>query len=153
MFSNLQHFTKWIGDKNHGAAIAMTHLKFMCDIYKSQMNRGKLFLHERPASASSWRERCALDTMMHGNVKTTLADQCMFGLKSKIHGIPMRKITRTLTNAPGLVRRLRGHHCDRCHAHQAIRGSEGGVKRSVWAQCYPPGLVEVLACSCISSDS
>ena len=31
------------------------HLKFMCRLYKAQIESGRYFLHDHPASAVSWR--------------------------------------------------------------------------------------------------
>ena len=56
----------------------------------------------------------------------------------------MRKRTRILTNMPALVRLLRDVQYDGAHPHQVIQGSEGGCKRSTWAQCYLVGLVNIL---------
>ena len=36
---------------------AMVHIDFVCRIYKSQIRRGKWFLHEHPRSARSWRTK------------------------------------------------------------------------------------------------
>ena len=78
-------------------------------------------------------------------VETVVFDQCMLGLKSKVSGLPMRKRTRIMSNSRELIKLLQGKCCDGSHVHQAIQGSEGGVKRSVWAQKYPPGLVQIIA--------
>ena len=32
----------------------LIHLKFVCKLYEQQLQAGLLFLHEHPASASSW---------------------------------------------------------------------------------------------------
>ena len=37
----------------------MVHLDFVCQPYRDQMDAGRYFLHEHPASASSWEERCS----------------------------------------------------------------------------------------------
>ena len=42
---------KWKALWEHG----LSHLLFMCEIYKIQADSGKFILHEHPASASSWK--------------------------------------------------------------------------------------------------
>ena len=43
---------KWNAMKEHG----VSHLKFVAELYLEQMNQGRYFLHEHPASASNWKE-------------------------------------------------------------------------------------------------
>jgi hypothetical protein len=40
------------------------------------------------------------------------------------------------------VRSFNSRLCDKMHEHVTVQGSEGGEKRSVWAQRYPPALCE-----------
>ena len=114
-----------------------------------QMARGLHFAFEHPAGATSWQQSCVQRVAERPGVLEVAFDQCMLGLKSKVQGTPMRKRTRILTNSPWLVHQLQGCQCDKTHVHQRIIGSEGGVSRSVWAQCYPPGLTDALARSCM----
>ena len=69
--------------------IAKQHLKFMCQIYEEQSIRGAWLLHEHPATASSWKERCILDVMKMPEVSTVVGDQCRFGLTTHIRGKEM----------------------------------------------------------------
>ena len=78
------------------------------------------------------------------DVKLITFDQCMFGLVSKETKTPMQKRTCILTNVPEIVSALDGKFCDGSHPHQRIEGSEGGCKRSVWAQHYPDQMVDTL---------
>ena len=73
-------------------------------------------------------------------------DQCQFGLVSP-GGIPMKKATCLLTNSAAVQKVFHGKHCHQSHTHQQIQGSEQGMKRSVWAQTYPPAMVDGLATS------
>ena len=73
-----------------------------------------------------------------------LFDQCAFGLCTKIDKVPMRKRTYLLTNCDKVIARFSNKLCSRDHKHRVIEGSEGGMKRSVWAQFYPPSMVEAL---------
>ena len=53
-----------------------THLEFVARVYRRQIKNGKLFLHEQPATALSWDEKCILELIAHGDVKVVQADQC-----------------------------------------------------------------------------
>ena len=120
-----------------------------------QVNAGRFFVLEHPARASSWQTAEMKHLKNQPFVYEVVFDQCMTGLRSKVHRMPMRKRTRLLTNSVNVVRNFQNLCCDKSHAHQTIQGSEGGVRRSVWAQCYPPPLVERLAQSAlqVSKDS
>ena len=55
------------------------HLAWMCKLYRRQVAAGRLFLHERPGSATSWQERCVLDVLAEPGVERITADQCQLG--------------------------------------------------------------------------
>mgnify|MGYP003333908855 CR=1 FL=1 len=128
-------------------AQGMVHLNHSMDCAKDQLSRNALFVFEHPARASSWRLPVVQQVLAHPDVVVVSFDQCMLGLKSKVHGMPMRKRTKIATNCRVTAARfaMRCCQCDRSHVHQTIQGSEGGVRRSVWAQMYPPGMVDLLA--------
>ena len=126
-------------------ATGMCFLEHSMELAENQVHSGRYFAFEHPASATSWSQPCVQRVAALPGVMEVTFDQCMLALKSKVAGIPMRKRTRILTNCPLLVELLKPYKCDKTHAHQIIQGQEGGEKRSVWAQCYPPGLVQVLA--------
>ena len=72
-------------------------------------------------------------------------DQCMVGRKSPIRKIPMRKRTRLMTNSKALVQCFSGLVCVKSHTHREIKGSEGGIKLSMYAQIYPMEMCERIA--------
>ena len=125
----------------------MVFLRHSMDCAMAQVRRGAFFLFEHPARASSWRTPEVQRVLGQPGVVVVSFDQCMLGLKSKVHGMPMRKRTKIATNALVLAERFSSPRCrcNRSHVHQTIQGSEGGVRRSVWAQMYPPGMVDLLA--------
>ena len=125
----------------------MVHLNHSMDCAMDQLSRNACFGFERPARASSWRQPEVQRVLSQPGVVVVSFDQCMLGLKSKVHGIPMRKRTKIATNSRALAARFAMPccRCDRSHVHQTIQGSEGGLRRSVWAQMYPPGMVDLLA--------
>ena len=116
---------------------------------QKQKDAGRVFVLEHPARASSWQTSEMKNLKNQPFVYEVVFDQCMTGLRSKVHKMPMRKRTRLLTNSISVVQNFQNLCCDRSHSHQTIQGSEGGVRRSVWAQCYPPPLVERLAQSAL----
>ena len=110
-----------------------------------QLGKGHFFAFEHPASATSWSQGCVQRVLAHADVQVVVFDQCMLGLVTKVHKTPTRKRTMIATNMPHLVALLRNFRCDRSHRHQRIESSEGGMKRSVWAQFYPEPLCQKLA--------
>lgn len=125
-------------------SMGMCFLEHSMRAARRQITERRYFAFEHPAGASSWPQQCVEDVAGLPGVEAVTFDQCMLGLTSKVHGIPMRKRTTILTNSPCLAAQLRGHFCDQSHDHQVIQGVEGGVQRSVWAQKYPLGLVSRL---------
>ena len=110
----------------------------------TQISQGKFFCFEHPAGASSWKLPEVLHVMHQPGVSCVIYDQCMVGLCSKVHGIPTRKRTRLLTNSPHVIQAFSGRLCDNTHEHCLIQGSEGGMRRSTWAQVYPRPMLDIL---------
>ena len=110
-----------------------------------QHDNHKVFVFEHPARASSWRTPEVMAIAALPGVHTIDFDQCMLGLVSHVHMLPHRKRTRLLTNSETVSKLFAPFQCDRGHVHQIIQGSEGGIRRSVWAQHYPALMVELLA--------
>jgi hypothetical protein len=113
-------------------------LGFALSVYVWQIRRQKYFLHEHPASASSWTlpEVMAVRTME--GVATVINDACVFGMKAVgPDGVErlVKKPTRWMSNAPALLRRLAAR-CSGCHAHTQLLGG-----RAAAAAVYPPELV------------
>ena len=101
------------------------------------MDGGKYFLHEHPAFATSWRQKCVLSfTARNADLYMVTSDLCQFGLTSG--GLPAKKPTRWLSNSPCLISRL-DRKCDGEHTHQHLMG---GRARS--AQEYPPALCRAI---------
>ena len=72
---------------------------------------------------------------------------CNFGATisaAEVHHSPVRKRTRLLTNSVRVVNAFRNHMCQNDHIHQILEGVEGGIKRNLYAQRYPPDLVDAL---------
>ena len=120
----------------------MLHFQHSMAAAVAQIQAGRHFAFEHPAGASSWGQQCVQDVKRDPSVMEIVFDQCMLGLCSKVHHIPMRKRTRIITNSRWMALQFSGLLCDGQHTHERIQGSEGGARRSTWAQCYPPLMVE-----------
>ena len=59
------------------------HLNFVCSLYRKQIPAGRIYLHEHPATALSWKEEViealASDPLAH----VVTADQCQHGLATR----------------------------------------------------------------------
>ena len=100
------------------------HLEFVARLYRRQLANGKYFLHEQPATALSWDEKCINDLILRSDVRLVTADQCQYGLTTPAGDgvqLPALKPTKFLTNASPLADMLR-KRCDRSHAHQQLVG-------------------------------
>ena len=88
---------------------ARMHLSFCAELYTMQAAAGRYFLHEHPASASSWCEEVIQKVLRLSGVGTIVCDQCQYnGDDGK--GNPLRKPTKWMSNAPLLLRAL-GKRC------------------------------------------
>ena len=123
----------------------MVFLQHAMHAAKVQLDTEHFFAFEHPAGASSWQQPCVQAIENHPDVAVVRFDQCMLGLTTKVWGKPTRKRTKVMTNMPHLVRLLGLYQCDRSHVHCRIEGTEGGMKRSVWAQRYPDAMCRVIA--------
>lgn len=125
----------------------MIYLTHAMEAARAQWRAGRFFMFEHPARASSWSTDVVKAMAAEPGVKVITIDLCCFGLCSKVTRTPMRKRTKIMTNSAILAQKLQGRLCPGTHEHQTIQGSEGGVRRSTWAQIYPAGFVEVIASS------
>ena len=51
---------------------------------------------------------------------------------------------KLMSNSKHVVESFRGSMCHQSHLLQLIQGSEGGIRLSVWRQCYPAPMVNLL---------
>ena len=76
-----------------------------------KLKGGRKFLHEHPAGASSWMLECVEAIRKLEGVTVTVADQCMYGLKTwstnrHVADTPAQKRTRFMTNNRAIANRL-----------------------------------------------
>ena len=125
MFSMLQTLSGWNPEKQRRWEQDVGHLYWALDRYEEQMKEGRLFLHEHPAGASSWRLGRVQKLRNTPGVYEVTADLCMFGLNARNAGGgvegPARKRTRFLTNSWWIAQEL-NRQCDGSHKHQHLVG-------------------------------
>ena len=119
----------------------MAHLTFAVDCALTQHLAGREFFLEHPAAVTSRQTRELHDL---GSCAGVVFDQCMTGSVSPCSRIPMSKRMKLMSNSKHFVEAFRGNMCDQSHLLQLIQGSEEGIRLSVWCQCYPAPMVNLL---------
>ena len=127
--------------------VARVHLEFCAKLYRIQHEVGRYFLHEHPASATSWHEE-TIKSLCHENVVVTVVfDQCRYGLVSRgPQGIGLAmKPTRFMTNsaciAQGMNRRCHNRMTHTMNQHKHVILTDGKAKE---AQKYPNELCRAI---------
>jgi hypothetical protein len=122
MFSQLQRMTRWTSEKQRRWREDRDHLKFMAEVYKKQVENGRWFLHEHPASASSWSLQEIQAVLNMEGVGMVTGDQCMYGLKTwGMNGkeASAKKSTGFMSNSKAILHEL-SKKCDGTHKHQRL---------------------------------
>ena len=121
-------------------AAAEAHLRFCCQLYKDQAERGDLFLHEHPVEEESWKLRVVQEMMALPDAVTVVADQCRFGLTEIDEEGPglAKKPTRFVTNSAAVARRL-DKRCMGGHRHVSR-----GRGRATSSRVHPQGLCDAV---------
>ena len=148
VFSSMQN----INQKHHGTpewqrryAEGFTLLQFSVEVYWDQISRGKFFLHEHPATASSWDLLIICELAEHPGVTIVTGDMCRWGMhlpeesgnQGTEQSVLVKKPTKWMTNCPALASIL-GVRCTGGHEHSKLEGS----KRTAQASRYPTALVQ-----------
>jgi hypothetical protein len=146
-FSRLQDLNRYLHGDNYRELHdelkrrAVKHLEFCFRFAKMQMRKGRYFLFEHPAGASSWNEPCVQQLLKLPGVEVTEADQCQFGLvipDPNGDNKPALKPTRFASNSWLLLEELT-RRCPRDHEHQPLMGG-----RAAAAAEYPPDLCHAI---------
>ncbi|CAK8995863.1 Retrovirus-related Pol polyprotein from transposon TNT 1-94 [Durusdinium trenchii] len=118
----------------------LTHLRVACKSYLKQMNEGRIFLHEHPKGASSWKEPEMQTLINDPRVIQVEGPMCRWGMKAtdqQGEGF-VRKETRYLTNSVAIAAALSGQ-CNGGHRHVHLVNG-----RARQAQKYPPRMVAAI---------
>ena len=122
---------------NARVAYARKHLELCIKLYRIQLDAGRYFLHEHPATATSWQEGVVKKLMTEEAVERVMGDQCRYGLSTKDGSVigPAKKPTGFMTNSVCIARRLmkKCPNTTRRQVHQHIRLENG---RAQAAQIY-----------------
>ena len=143
MFSRLQHLSGWNENKEEQWIEAREHIRFVVELYREQVKGGRVFLHEHPASATSWDLEEIKKLEKEEGVEVVTADQCIFGLLTwkggnKNRWVPVKKPTKFLTNSTAIAGEL-NVRCNKEHEHQSLVGG-----RAAAAARYPKGLCRAI---------
>ena len=118
----------------------LTHLRVACKSYLKQMNEGRIFLHEHPKGASSWKGPEMQTLINDPRVIQVEGPVCRWGMKAtdqQGEGF-VRKETRYLTNSVAIAAALSGQ-CNGGHRHVHLVNG-----RARQAQKYPPRMVAAI---------
>ena len=110
---------------------AMQHIRFCIKIYRHQDDNKIYYLHEHPATATSWRMPEMEELRASPNAIETVSHLCAFGLETTVDGIKLlaKKPTRFLTDSPLISRELT-RKCDKNHEHgHLVSGRAGPAAR------------------------
>ena len=112
---------------------ARRHLEFCTQLYEQQMQRGKLFLHEHPNTARSWREPCIQRICEMPFVQRITGDMCRQGMVGQDeHGVALvKKPTGYMTNSKCIAQELSLRCENRPGELQVWRRLDLNAKRAV----------------------
>ena len=113
-------------------------------IAKKQHAAKRLFAHEHPQKATSWKRQSVKDMEDEDHVMKVSFDQCCVNLRTPISKKPLQKRTTLLTNSEAIVELFQPLQCACTEEHATIGGSEGGIQLSKWCQVYTPEFVDKL---------
>jgi hypothetical protein len=115
-------------------------LGFAIEVYEHQMRYGRHFLHEHPASATSWLYPRMAKLRERKGVGEVVGHLCQYGLTTRAgtDRAPAMKPTRFLSSAAEVLKLL-GKKCTREHTHQRL--AQGRARD---AAIYPPELCKAM---------
>jgi hypothetical protein len=119
---------------------AETLMGFAIEVYEHQLRHGRHFLHEHPASATSWALPKMAELRKKKGVGEVVGHLCQYGLTTQAGGdkAPALKPTRFLSSAEEVLKLL-GRKCTREHKHQRL--AQGRTRD---AAVYPPELCRAM---------
>jgi hypothetical protein len=138
--TRLNHKRMSEGEVRRRKVEAETLLEFAIEVYEHQMRHGRHFIHEHPASATSWSYPRMARLREKKGVGEVVGHLCQYGLTTKSGGgqAPAMKPTRFLSSAEEVLKLL-GKRCPREHTHQRL--AQGRTRD---AAVYPPELCRAM---------
>ena len=119
-------------------------LDYSMMVGKRQCRKRRLFAHEHPQRARSWKRPSVQAVAKEPGVHKVSFDQCRVNLRTPVTKKLLTKRTTLLTNSAALVNLFTPLQCCCSEAHAVIEGSEGGISLSKWCQVYTPEFVDLL---------
>ena len=110
-------------------------MQFVVQLYKCQIRNKRFFLHEHPATATSWQLDAIKQLARTEGVSISRADLCMYGMRTWDESgkeAYAKKPTKFMTNSPGIARQL-SQRCEGAHTHTPRKAT----RESVWRQGTP----------------
>ena len=80
---------------------------------RALLDKGLYFLHEHPALATSWSERCITDFLNHASVERITGDQCQLGQETDL-GEPVKTPTGFMSNPRTVLQSLQNDALGLC---------------------------------------
>eukprot|EP00972_Heterocapsa_arctica_P093262 13759029-Heterocapsa_arctica.AAC.1 len=88
---------------------ARVHLNICFELYNMLLSEGRYFLHEHPATATSWSDPKVVVFMKKAGVVSSIMHACQYGMTARrsdgTYG-PSYKPTKWLSNSPAILARL-----------------------------------------------
>ena len=114
--------------------------RWLIDVFKARLRKGRHILMEHPWTSAIWEIKCLNDFLnshffhepSSEPVEVVKIDQCQYGLKDPVNGLPHRKSTGLTLSSHYMKRRL-NRLCDHSHEHQPLEGNQ----RTHFAQQWP----------------
>ena len=125
--------------------MGVLHLEFCMLLADLQRQAGRKFFFEHPKTAISWHQNKVIAMVENPHTHIADFDMCAFGKTSKTNQGYFKKPTKVMTNSSHIHEQLHKRMCPRAHVHCIIQNTEGGQKRSTWAQIYPQKLCQAVA--------
>ena len=128
---------------------ATEHIRFSLELCLEQYRKGRLFMFEHPADATSWQLKCIQEMMQLEGVFTTPFDFCMLDMRttdSEGKDVAAKKRTKIMTNSHALATMLREAQCRHEHQHGQLIGGRASA-----CQVYPDKFAK-LVCEAVRRE-
>ena len=114
------------------------HIRFCVQVYRMQLAAKRHFVHEHPATATSWQMDEMKELMMEPMVDAEVIHMCAYGMKSadELGEGLVKKPTKIMSSAPEVLKRVRARCTNEegMEQHRHVALVQGRAKA---AQVYP----------------
>ena len=127
----------WLRHYNEDAP----HIRFCGFIAKLQIRRGCFFFAENPHPTYMLKEGDWTTVAQHKDTLIQVVDQCALGAKGP-NGLPVKKPTMLITNAPEIYQMFAELRCNGKHQHDQTWGAGTLSQLQVWPWMFAERLIE-----------